>query len=67
VPCLYPPAMALREYATHFELASERPSAAPASTPVADGMRFTSLTRQDFGGTTEIQKEIIARSLGLLV
>jgi hypothetical protein len=48
-----------------FELASERTISSTCIYADRGRHGITSLTRQDFGGTTEIQKEIIGRSLGL--
>jgi hypothetical protein len=55
--------MALRESATHFELASEGTISSACIYAGRGRHAVTSLTRQDFGGTTEIQKEIIGRGL----
>jgi len=57
--------MALGESCHPFELASERTISSTCIYAGRGRHAVTSLTRQDFGGTTEIQKEIIARGLGL--
>jgi hypothetical protein len=57
--------MALRESATHFELASEGTISSACIYAGRGRHAVTSLTRQDFGGTTEIQKEIIGRGRGM--
>jgi hypothetical protein len=58
--------MALGESAIHSIWASERTIISSTCIYAGRGRRVvTSLTRQDFRGTTEIQKEVIGRSLGL--